>query len=369
MSTQHTASMSNDSPKRTLIVTGASSGIGREVVRVAPAFGFNVVAVARRKERLEALANELQARGARCVVLAIDVRAPQAAKAIVDTAMSAFGRIDVLLNNAGVGSPGNLLEQSDTAIAAQWDLHVAAPLRITRAALPHLRSTGGQVMFVGSGLARVPSPGYGAYASAKAAVRAAAIQLRRELRADGIAVTYIDPGAVDTEFSEASGMQRASSAMVARADRVARRILRATKRRPARVNATPWQTAAVVFGEWFPSLADIAIARIVDKPPAPTAPIVQDTEPVADVILENTPFERALEPVARRLERVKLPQSFLAEQLQPGTELHLGELAMRWAGMPNKNERAAMAEALEALTTGGFLEKTGDESWRVVRPA
>lgn len=363
-------------PKRTLVVTGASSGIGREVVRLAPEFGFDVVAVARRNDRLDAVASELASRGARCIALPIDIRTSGAAKAIVDAAVSAFGRIDVVFNNAGVGAPGNLLDQGDAAIAAQWDLHVAAPLRLTRAALPLLRESHGQVLFVGSGLARVPSPGFGAYAPAKAAIRAAAMQLRRELRGDGIAVTYVDPGAVDTEFSEASGMQRSSSAVVARADRVARRILRATVTRRARVNAVPWQTAAVVAGEWFPALADFVMARVVDKPAIHAqATTVQDVEPPPEVILEevvapeSTTFEGALEPVARRLERVKLPQAFLAEQLLPGAELHLGDLAMRWAGMPNKNERAAMAEALEALTTGGFLEKTGDETWRVVRSA
>ena len=181
--------MSNAIPKRTLVVTGASAGIGREVVRLAPQFGFDVVAVARRKDRLDALASELQARGARCLALPLDVRTANAAKTIVDAASNAFGRIDVLLNNAGAGAPGNLLDQSDAAIAAQWELHVLAPLRITRAALPMLRASQGQVMFVGSGLARVPSPGFGAYAPVKAAIRAAAIQLRRELRPDGIAVT------------------------------------------------------------------------------------------------------------------------------------------------------------------------------------
>ena len=155
--------MSSDTPRRTIVITGASSGIGRETARLAPEFGFDVVAVARRQERLDALASELTSRGARCIALPIDVRTAGAAKAIVDAAANAFGRIDVLFNNAGAGAPGNLLEQSDAAIAAQWELHVAAPLRLTRTALPLLRASHGQVLFVGSGLAHVPSPGFGAY--------------------------------------------------------------------------------------------------------------------------------------------------------------------------------------------------------------
>jgi hypothetical protein len=85
--------------------------------------------------------------------------------------------------------------------------------------------------------------------------------------------------------------------------------------------------------------------------------------------MADSEFERALEPVARRMERVKLPASFLAELLAAGGEIALGDAAMRWAGMPNKNERAALTEALDALAAAGFLEPSGKETWRVVRPA
>jgi len=80
-------------------------------------------------------------------------------------------------------------------------------------------------------------------------------------------------------------------------------------------------------------------------------------------------FDRALEPIARRLERVKLPMQFLREALVPGTTLSLNNLAMRWAGMPNKNERAAMREALDALEGARFLEAAGGETWKVLRAA
>ena len=80
-------------------------------------------------------------------------------------------------------------------------------------------------------------------------------------------------------------------------------------------------------------------------------------------------FDQALEPIARRLERVKLPTQFLRDALVPGTTLSLNNLAMRWAGMPNKNERAAMREALDALEGAGFLEAAGDEMWKVLRAA
>jgi hypothetical protein len=85
--------------------------------------------------------------------------------------------------------------------------------------------------------------------------------------------------------------------------------------------------------------------------------------------MAESDFDAALKPVARRIERVKLPASFLRELLREGGEIQLGETAMRWAGMPNKNERAALTEALDALAAAGFLERTGKETWRVVRSA
>lgn len=83
--------------------------------------------------------------------------------------------------------------------------------------------------------------------------------------------------------------------------------------------------------------------------------------------MADSDFDAALEPVARRMERVKLPASFLRELLGAGGSIQLGDAAMRWAGMPNKNERAALAEALDALAAAGFLERTGKETWKVVR--
>jgi short-subunit dehydrogenase len=365
-----------------MIVTGASSGIGRALAFAAVRAGYRVMLVARRQERLEQVAAEIGSAGGECAYLVADVTDANSPSRIVDATRKAFGRIDVVVNNAGVGAPGTLLEQSDDAIEYQWQLHVAAPLRISRAALRDVRATHGQLVFVGSGLARVPAPGFGAYCAAKAAVRAAAIQMRRELAKDGVAVTYVDPGAVDTEFSHASGMQRAeeNGGMAVAPERVARTILRGIERRARRINATPWQTAAVVIGEWFPGVADAAMKRIVDSPaaaPAPSVPARRTTPALrraASTPVEETPasldaFDAALAPVARRMERVKLPPAFLRETLVPFNEIELGDLAMRWAGMPNKNERAVLREALDALAGAGYLAASGSETWRVLRAA
>ncbi|HEX8807199.1 MAG TPA: SDR family NAD(P)-dependent oxidoreductase [Candidatus Aquilonibacter sp.] len=246
---------------RSIVVTGASSGIGAALARRAAVAGWSVLAVARRADRLDALARETGVE-----TLVADVLAPQTPQTIVDRALQAFGRIDVVVNNAGAAHASTLLEESDEQIERQWQLHVAAPLRIARAALPHVERVQGGFIFFGSGLARVPSPGYGAYAPAKAAVRAAAIQLRRELRARGVFVTYVDPGVVDTEFSRASGMEERPLWYRATPDAVAAAILRGVDRRASRINAVPWQTALVVLGEWMPALTDRAMGSIVTPP-------------------------------------------------------------------------------------------------------
>ncbi|HZV76449.1 MAG TPA: SDR family NAD(P)-dependent oxidoreductase [Candidatus Babeliales bacterium] len=371
---------------RTLIVTGASSGIGRALALAAASASYRVAIVARNAERLAEVAEQIRGTGGSCVVIPGDVTAADVPARIVDVTVREFGRIDVLVNNAGLGAYGALLEQSDAAIEAQWKLHVMAPLRITRAALAHLETSRGQVVFLGSGIARVPLPNYGAYALAKAAVRAAAIQLRRELRARGVAVTYVDPGLVATEFHSRIGIER-SMPFAASPQTVANAILRGIARRSAVVSAVPWQTAFTAMGEWFGTLADPMIVKLRAKRSA--APETQQQ----GVILSGASaachpersaagaqskdegrqskddFETALEPVTRRMERVNLSADFLRTALVPGAALELNELAMRWAGMPNKNERAALREALEALAAGGYLQPAAEETWKVLRAA
>ena len=362
---------------RTLIVTGASSGIGHALALLASRRGFRVVAVARRAARLDALAASIRDERGSCTTVAGDVTARDLPARIVEAALRDFGRIDVVVNNAGRGAHGALIEETDAQIDAQWQLNFAAPLRLARAALPSLEATRGQLVFVGSGSARIPLPRYGAYAPAKAAVRAAAIQLRRELRSRGVAVTYVDPGLVATEFHSAMGIERTNQIPPASPERVARAILRGVDRRASVVHAVPWQSAGTVLGEALGTLADPLIVRAFTPKravghPEPFA-CAQDrlpgeaAESKDKVPGESASFEKALEPVARRMERVKLPQTFLQDALVPGARLELNSLAMRWAGMPNKNERAVLREALDALAAGGYLEHVEDETWNVVR--
>ena len=390
---------------RVAIVTGASSGIGRALTERAVRAGWNVFAVGRRTERLAELAQLLEGATGTLVTLALDLRTPRAAQRIVRDTLTHFERIDVLVNNAGGVAVGPLAEQSDGALHEQFETHVIVPLALTREALPALRATKGQIFYVGSGVARIPVGTLGAYPPAKAAVRNLARIVRNELRADGIAVTYVDPGAVATEFMTRAGFAGPPEWIAASPYAVANRIFDALRTRPNVVNAVPWQTLFVALGEALPNLTDYLLARnpeITGIKPAPQTPAMppptadfpepgngpeppEPKEPASSVApersaqqgpLEPAPaaespseLEMALAPLLPRMRRLKLGIDFVAGLLQPSATLELGNVAMRWAGMPNKNERGLARDVLELLAEKGYLTRQGDDVYTVARPA
>ncbi len=375
---------------RVAIVTGASSGIGQSLAERAVRAGWNVVAVGRRAERLDALAERVATATGRIAVLALDLRVANAPQTIVTAALERFGRIDVLVNNAGGVAVGPIAEQTDAALREQVETHVVVPLALTREALSALRASRGHVFFVGSGVARIPVGTLGAYPPAKAAVRNMARVARNELRPDGIAVTYVDPGAVATEFMTRAGFSGPPRGLAASPHDVARKLFAAFETRPNVVNAVPWQTFFVALGEALPGVTDFILShapQIVggersDAPPAEAAFAAGErSETPQNATVPNDsladpfeaardPFEAALEPLENRMQRLKLRPGFVAELLQPGAVLDLDEVAMRWAGMPNKNERGITRDVFVALAQAGFVEALdGDDAFRVVRGA
>jgi short-subunit dehydrogenase len=357
-----------------IVITGASSGIGRALVLRAARAGYDVVAIGRNTAALEQVAARVAAEQGHIVTGAVDVSNPANARAVIELAQRSFGGIDVLVNNAGHVAVGPLSAQSDDALRAQFGTHAIGPIALVREALPLLRTSRGHVFMVGSGVARVPVPGLGAYPPSKAATRSAASILRRELKPDGIAVTYVDPGVVDTAFMTRAGMPGAPAALLVTPEEVARKILIAVKTRPRVLDAVPWQTAFVALAELFPQLTDFVLERnpalvgTAEPAPAETAelpPAAAAPAPAAEAA-PAPEFDAALGAVRRRMERVRLDEGFVRALLHDGALLDPNEVALQWAGMPNKNERAATIEVLDALTEGGFLQRDG-ERYRVVR--
>jgi NADP-dependent 3-hydroxy acid dehydrogenase YdfG len=184
-----------------VVVTGASSGLGEATARLLSAQGATVVLGARRADRLEALAKDIEARGGKALALQTDVTRREQVKALVDSAVQTYGRIDVMINNAGL-MPQAPLEQLKVD---EWDRTIDVNLRgVTygiAAALPHMqRQKSGHFVNVSSVAGHRVGPGFAVYAATKFAVRALSEGLRQEVKLYNIRTTVISPGAVATEL-------------------------------------------------------------------------------------------------------------------------------------------------------------------------
>jgi uncharacterized protein len=196
-------------PGAAALVTGASSGIGEQLARQLAARGHDLVVVARRSDRLEALAAELGDRHRRRVeVIAADVSEPPGRDAVL-AEIDAFGLdIDVLIASAGFGMGGPFLEQDAERIQLMVRTNVESTFLLTRALAPAMVARGsGAIMLVSSLAGNQPMPHFGAYAATKAAVTSLAETLSLELGSHGVTVTALCPGGVRTEFSQIASME------------------------------------------------------------------------------------------------------------------------------------------------------------------
>jgi NADP-dependent 3-hydroxy acid dehydrogenase YdfG len=190
---------------KVIVITGASSGLGEATARYLSARGAVVVLGARRLERIDALAADLIAAtpGAQALALQTDVTHRDQVKALVDAAVGRFGRIDVMLNNAGLmpHSPLERLKVED------WDrmidVNIKGVLYGVAAALPHMvNQRAGHIISVSSVAGHKVRPGSTVYSATKHAVRVIAEGLRQEVKPYGLRTTIISPGAVDTELPD-----------------------------------------------------------------------------------------------------------------------------------------------------------------------
>jgi NADP-dependent 3-hydroxy acid dehydrogenase YdfG len=181
------------------IVTGASSGIGAATARLLSELGAHVVLGARRTDRLEALAANLQ--GALC--LPTDVTRPDEFARLVAHTVENWGRVDVLVNNAGQGLHVPLEELEPADLRAVFELNVVAPLVGMQAVLPHMRTrSAGAIVNVSSATTLRVIPGLGGYAATKAALNMLSQVAREETAGAGISVSLVYPRLTATEFHE-----------------------------------------------------------------------------------------------------------------------------------------------------------------------
>jgi NADP-dependent 3-hydroxy acid dehydrogenase YdfG len=184
-----------------VVVTGASSGLGEATARLLSAQGATIVLGARRADRLHSLAKDLEARGGKALALETDVTRREQVKALVNSAVQTYGRIDVMINNAGL-MPQAPLEQLKTDEWNQMiDVNIKGVLYGIAAALPHMQQQkSGHFINVSSVAGHRVGPGFAVYAATKFAVRALSEGLRQEVKPYNIRTTVISPGAVATDL-------------------------------------------------------------------------------------------------------------------------------------------------------------------------
>jgi NAD(P)-dependent dehydrogenase (short-subunit alcohol dehydrogenase family) len=191
--------MTNSTTPRVWFITGTSSGLGRALARAALDRGDRVVATARSTGRIADLEREF---ADRVVALPLDVTDADQARSAIDAAVGAFGRIDVVVNNAGYGVLGALEELSDDDLRSQFETNLFGALQVTRAALPQLRrQRSGHVVQLSSLSATVANPGESAYVGSKAALAGVSESLAKEVAHLGIRVTIVQPGPFRSDFA------------------------------------------------------------------------------------------------------------------------------------------------------------------------
>ncbi|MEV6367132.1 oxidoreductase [Micromonospora musae] len=187
---------------KTWLITGSSQGLGRELAEAVLAAGNCLVATTRRPEQLNDL---VERHGDRVRALALDVTDAAAARGVVREATDAFGRLDVVVNNAGYADVASIEDMPEDEFRAQVDANFYGVVNMTRAALPVLREQGGgHIIQISSVGGRVGGPGLGAYQAAKWAVGGFSEVLSREVATFGIKITIAEPGGMRTNWAGSS---------------------------------------------------------------------------------------------------------------------------------------------------------------------
>ena len=183
---------------RTVLVTGASSGVGEAAARQFAAEGARVLLVARTASALDAIAKEI---GERAIAIPIDVSDAEQVQSLVDRVLYDVGDLHVLVNNAAFNHRGELLDADPTALAHIVDVNLKAPILLTRAFLPHLvKHAKANVVNVASIAGQVPLPGEATYSATKFGLRGFSMSIAEELRETSVRVSLVSPGPIDTGF-------------------------------------------------------------------------------------------------------------------------------------------------------------------------
>jgi NAD(P)-dependent dehydrogenase (short-subunit alcohol dehydrogenase family) len=247
---------------RVAIVTGASSGIGEATVRELASRGAAVVLASRATEKLEALEREISASGGSALAVKTDVSDKDSVEAMVGKAVEAFGSLDVLINNAGLGLSGRVAQLRAADLRHVFEVNTIGPLNCIQAALPHMGG-GGRIINVSSVVGRRAVPKVGGYCATKFALNALSDSLRVEIADRSITVTSVYPGTTRTAFRENSRRtadeKRGWRPKGVAPEKVAKKIADAAERGPRDVYVTLPDRLYIMITTLLPGLTDRAL--------------------------------------------------------------------------------------------------------------
>jgi len=273
-----------------LIVTGATSGIGRATAIEAAKAGMDVVVCGRRAERLVEVCASIAAHGRRGHAVVGDVTEEGFGARLLNEAERAFGRFDVVFANAGYGAERRVLDYSQADLRRMFDVNFFAATDLVMQAARRLRAHGrpGHLLMCSSCVAKFTLPGYGPYSATKAAQALVCRAMRYELRADGIEVSSVHPVTTVTEFFEVAGRASASGRpaiaehaprfVIQPPERVARAVIACIRRPRSEVwTSFPTRLAAGLFTV-FPRVADFFLRPQLKWLPRTDAPITESVD-------------------------------------------------------------------------------------------
>ncbi|MBD2629788.1 SDR family oxidoreductase [Trichormus variabilis] len=201
---------------KTAIVTGGSAGIGLATAKALYSEGVNVVIAARNQEKLEQAVIDIQSSlpntNAKVIGISADLTKAEDVEKVVSTTLEQFGKIDILINNAGSAKAGSFLELSDEAFLDAWNLKLLGYIRLVRAVVPHLKSQhDGRIVNIIGGAGRTPRPNFLPGGTTNAALLNFTRGISKELAQDNIRINAISPGLTDTERAKTLAEQNAQS--------------------------------------------------------------------------------------------------------------------------------------------------------------
>ncbi len=256
--------------ERTVLITGASSGIGAALAREWAKRGARLALAARRAERLAEVLAELRVGGASAITVGCDVTQDGDPERAVACAVREWGGLDIVVANAGFGLSGMFEALTLEDYRRQFEVNVIGLMRTVKAALPEIVRARGRIALIGSGAGFVSTPGASAYGMSKFAVRAFAQSLRHELDARGVSVTHIAPGFVESEFRlkdnhgglRPGAHENVPAWLLVRSAVAAREIVRAVERRRREAVITAHGKLLVLLARHSPWLTELLLARM-----------------------------------------------------------------------------------------------------------